>query len=105
MKAGTTARLECAATGNPQPTIAWKKDGGDDFPAARQRRMHVMPTDDVFFIVQIKNDDEGIYSCTAKNEAGTIVANASLSVLSKSDDIIKTVVFCKLLKPVSRMTK
>ncbi len=85
VKAGTTARLECGATGHPQPVVAWQKDGGDDFPAARQRRMHVMPTDDVFFIVKVKSSDEGVYSCTATNDAGTIVANASVHVREKPE--------------------
>lgn len=80
-KAGNTARLACSATGHPPPQIAWQKDGGNDFPAAQERRMHVMPTDDVFFIVNVKAVDTGVYSCTAKNEAGFVVANASLTVL------------------------
>ncbi|XP_071438970.1 leucine-rich repeats and immunoglobulin-like domains protein 3 [Hetaerina americana] len=81
VKTGHTARLECAAAGQPSPQIAWQKDGGNDFPAARERRMHVMPTDDVFFILNVKTTDMGVYSCTAQNPAGTIVANASLNVL------------------------
>ncbi|XP_066997338.2 leucine-rich repeats and immunoglobulin-like domains protein 3 isoform X1 [Anabrus simplex] len=81
VKSGSTARLECAASGSPHPQIAWQKDGGNDFPAARERRMHVMPTDDVFFIINIKAADMGVYSCTAQNLAGSIVANASLTVL------------------------
>lgn len=81
VRAGTTARLECAAMGHPQPVIAWQKDGGDDFPAARERRMHVMPEDDVFFIVNVKSSDQGVYSCTATNDAGTVVANATVNVL------------------------
>ncbi|KAK3605813.1 hypothetical protein CHS0354_002430 [Potamilus streckersoni] len=81
VKQGSTAKLVCAARGQPQPSISWKKDGGDDFPAAKERRMHVIPDDDVFFIVEVKRKDEGIYSCTASNEAGSIVVNASLTVL------------------------
>lgn len=81
VKAGNTARLECHAEGSPPPEIAWKKDGGDDFPAARERRMHVMSNDDVFFIVNVKAADMGVYSCTAHNLAGVIVANATLTVL------------------------
>lgn len=81
VRAGETARLECAAHGEPNPQIAWQKDGGNDFPAARERRMHVMPTDDVFFIVNVKIVDMGVYSCTAQNPAGVQVANASLTVL------------------------
>uniref|UniRef100_A0A8C5P440 Leucine-rich repeats and immunoglobulin-like domains 1 n=1 Tax=Jaculus jaculus TaxID=51337 RepID=A0A8C5P440_JACJA len=81
IRTGTTARLECAATGHPNPQIAWQKDGGTDFPAARERRMHVMPDDDVFFITDVKTDDVGVYSCTAQNSAGSISANATLTVL------------------------
>lgn len=78
---GKTVKLECAAHGEPQPQIAWQKDGGNDFPAARERRMHVIPSDDVFFIVNVKTADMGVYSCTAQNPAGSIVANATLTVL------------------------
>ncbi|XP_031710643.1 leucine-rich repeats and immunoglobulin-like domains protein 1 [Anarrhichthys ocellatus] len=81
IRTGHTARLECAAEGHPAPQIAWQKDGGTDFPAARERRMHVMPDDDVFFIMDVKPEDMGVYSCTAKNTAGTVSANASLTVL------------------------
>lgn len=83
IRAGATARLECAAVGHPSPQIAWQKDGGTDFPAARERRMHVMPEDDVFFIVDVKTEDIGVYSCTAQNTAGAISANATLTVLGK----------------------
>ncbi|XP_075218387.1 leucine-rich repeats and immunoglobulin-like domains protein lambik isoform X2 [Lycorma delicatula] len=80
-KVGNTARLECAATGQPPPQIEWQKDGGSEFPAAQERRMHVMPTDDVFFIVNVKAMDTGVYTCTARNAAGIVIANASLTVL------------------------
>ncbi|XP_028652353.1 leucine-rich repeats and immunoglobulin-like domains protein 2 [Erpetoichthys calabaricus] len=81
IRTGAMARLECAAEGHPSPQIAWQKDGGTDFPAARERRMHVMPEDDVFFIANVKIEDMGVYSCTAQNTAGTMSANATLTVL------------------------
>ncbi|KAG7307200.1 hypothetical protein JYU34_007353 [Plutella xylostella] len=83
VKTGETVTLNCAATGDPPPEISWKKDGGNDFPAARERRMNVMPTDHLFFIVNAKTTDMGIYSCAAKNPAGTIIANATLTVLEE----------------------
>ncbi|XP_053562631.1 leucine-rich repeats and immunoglobulin-like domains protein 2 [Bombina bombina] len=81
IRAGAKARLECAAEGHPPPQISWQKDGGTDFPAARERRMHVMPEDDVFFIVDVKTEDMGLYSCLAQNVAGNISANVTLTVL------------------------
>jgi len=81
VRVGSTARLQCAATGSPTPQVAWQKDGGFDFPAARERRMHVMPDDDVFFIVDVKLKDAGVYSCTASNDAGVVQANATLAVI------------------------
>lgn len=83
VKAGKSARLECAAKGQPPPRIAWQKDGGEDFPAARERRMHVMPTSDVFFITTVKSTDQGMYSCTATNSAGTVMTNFTLTVYGK----------------------
>ncbi|XP_057702379.1 leucine-rich repeats and immunoglobulin-like domains protein 2 [Corythoichthys intestinalis] len=81
IRTGNMARLECAAEGHPSPQIAWQKDGGTDFPAARERRMHVMPDDDIFFIAKVKMEDMGVYSCTAQNAAGSLSANATLTVL------------------------
>ncbi|KAG1679861.1 Leucine-rich repeats and immunoglobulin-like domains protein 3 [Nymphon striatum] len=81
IKAGTTLTLVCAATGSPAPQIAWKKDGGNDFPAARERRMHVLPQDDRFFIVNVQSIDAGEYSCTASNIVGSIVTNSTITVL------------------------
>ncbi|XP_026871277.2 leucine-rich repeats and immunoglobulin-like domains protein 1 isoform X1 [Electrophorus electricus] len=81
VRTGAKARLECAARGHPPPQVAWQKDGGTDFPAARERRMQVMPDDDVFFIMDVKPEDTGVYSCTARNTAGTVSANVTLAVL------------------------
>nr|XP_023017087.1 leucine-rich repeats and immunoglobulin-like domains protein 3 [Leptinotarsa decemlineata] len=89
--AGETVKWECAANGEPPPEIAWHKGGGNDFPAARERRMQVMPHDDVFFILNAKPIDMGIYSCTAHNAAGTIVANASLTIEEKPSILKKMV--------------
>lgn len=80
MKSGDSARLDCAAKGEPTPQIAWQKDGGNMFPAAMERRMHVMPSDDAFFIINANIQDQGVYTCTAENTAGIIKANATLII-------------------------
>lgn len=80
-RVGSTVRLECAAKGTPSPVISWTKDGGHHFPAASERRMHVLPTENTFFLVDVKVTDMGIYSCRARNPAGESVANSTLTVI------------------------
>ncbi|XP_076447859.1 uncharacterized protein LOC143284771 isoform X2 [Babylonia areolata] len=88
VKAGQSAKLQCSATGQPQPVvISWQKDGGDDFPAARERRMYVIPKDDQFFIASTRSSDEGVYTCRAENEAGVVTANATVTILETPDFI------------------
>ena len=85
VKAGKPATLKCSATGQPRPVISWQKDGGDNFPAARERRMQVYPDDDRFYILNTRVADEGVYSCMAKNDAGTVITNATVTVLETPD--------------------
>ncbi|XP_058450324.1 leucine-rich repeats and immunoglobulin-like domains protein 2 [Malaya genurostris] len=88
VQSGKTARLDCAAQGDPKPQIAWEKDGGNDFPAAKERRMHVKPDDDAFFIINAQLVDMGVYTCTAENPAGVIRASA-LVVVFDSPSLLK----------------
>lgn len=43
--------------------------------------MKVISKDDEFLIIDVKSVDMGVYSCTARNNAGMIAANATLTVL------------------------
>jgi hypothetical protein len=88
VNAGETARLDCAAEGDPKPQIYWEKDGGNDFTAAREKRMHVMPEDDAFFITNVKVSDMGTYSCTAESVGGMIKSNATV-VVYESPSFVK----------------
>ncbi|XP_049549390.1 leucine-rich repeats and immunoglobulin-like domains protein 3 [Anopheles darlingi] len=80
LESGKVARLDCAAAGEPKPQISWEKDGGNNFPAAKERRMRVIPNENAFLILNAQPVDTGVYSCTAENAAGVIRANASLIV-------------------------
>ena len=79
---GKEARFTCAATGHPEPKIFWRKDGGGKFVAAVERRIrHVHPHD--YIISNAKAEDMGDYTCFAQNEAGSVNATATLTVLGK----------------------
>lgn len=77
---GGVAKLDCAVAGSPAPNMSLLKDGGDDFPAARERRLHAYPNENTYFIKPVEPHDQGQYTCKATNEAGTATANASIIV-------------------------
>lgn len=79
-RVGSNARLECSADAAPSPEISWTKNGGS-FPAASERRIHVLQNGKTFVITDVKVSDMGTYSCHARNDAGSISANASVTVL------------------------
>lgn len=74
------ARIECAAEGQPPPEISLQKDGSDDFPAARERRLLVDSKETVFFIKPVTAADEGTYTCSANSTAGSTRASANITV-------------------------
>ena len=82
MKTGQSAKLICEATGYPQPFLSVSKDGGENFPAARDRRFQVNPDKvNEFIIKDVKWEDRGVYSCNATNIAGSVISNATVNVL------------------------
>lgn len=59
--------------------------------------MHVMPSDDAFFIINAKIQDQGVYTCTAENTAGIIKANATL-IINESPSFVKPMENKEVLK-------
>lgn len=72
--------LTCAVDGDPRPQIYWQFNYGDDFPAARERRIQIMDNDESLIIDNAKSIDRGVYTCTALNAAGTIRTNAKIDI-------------------------
>lgn len=81
IRIGIMVRFECVVIGYFNFQIVWQKDGGIDFFVVRERRMYVMLDDDVFFIIDVKIDDMGVYSCIVQNLVGFILVNVILIVL------------------------
>ncbi|MGH0172362.1 UNVERIFIED_CONTAM: hypothetical protein FKN15_002661 [Acipenser sinensis] len=67
---GKHAKLSCYVTGRPKPQIMWKKDG----VAIKEGRRQVMYEDEeenfILKILYCKQNDNGLYTCTASNLAG-----------------------------------
>ncbi|KAL9970485.1 hypothetical protein ACROYT_G022868 [Oculina patagonica] len=64
LKANTSqnVKVPCQATGNPKPTVTWRKENGD-FPSGRSQ----VSEDGTLQIWNAKEEDSGIYTCTASS--------------------------------------
>ena len=58
---GGTLKLNCSATGDPQPVISWKKQGGQ-LPVGRSQQINGS-----LVIRDISRNDRGNYICIATN--------------------------------------
>ena len=58
---GGTLKLNCSTTGNPQPMISWKKQGGQ-LPVGRSQQINGS-----LVIRDITKNDKGNYICMATN--------------------------------------
>ena len=67
----STVRLNCSATGDPQPIISWKKQGGQ-LPLDRSRQIN-----GVLIITNVQQSDAGNYICTAASASVFIIETVS----------------------------
>ncbi len=76
---GYPVSLNCTASGNPRPTIAWNKNGVDVVDNDR-----ILSLDNSLFILRAKLEDTGSYTCIAQNSEGLSFASTHLLVGCKS---------------------
>ena len=73
-----TAIFKCTVDGNPLPQVTWSKLNSS-LPVGR----HVVQSSGALIVNDVRPDDEGVYSCTAKNLLGSVNASAKLIVHCK----------------------
>lgn len=75
------AKFECVASGNPQPSVYWTKEGMKElmFPDNTYERHHVT-LEGVLEIKDVRKDDAGYYVCSAFSVAGSATTRAFLEV-------------------------
>lgn len=76
---GTEATLKCMVTGNPEPNIAWFKDG-DTVAEEKRYKTQYNGEQATFKIQNTELDDEGEYKCVAENHLGSASCSAELLV-------------------------
>ncbi|XP_049959844.1 neurotrimin-like [Schistocerca serialis cubense] len=66
VREGTNVTLRCAATGSPQPTITWRREGGEPIPMANGQELTSVEGP-VFNITRVNRLHMGAYLCIASN--------------------------------------
>ncbi|KAL9952607.1 hypothetical protein ACROYT_G039883 [Oculina patagonica] len=70
-----TASFQCEAEGNPEPEVTWLKQNSS-LVADKQ----VVPSRGGLMITDVTSQDEGMYTCVARNILGGASASANLTV-------------------------
>ena len=73
-----TAILKCTADGNPPPQVTWSKLNSS-LPVGR----HVLESSGALIMNNVRPEDDGVYSCRAKNLLGSVNATTKLTVQCK----------------------
>ncbi|XP_061904281.1 roundabout homolog 1 [Entelurus aequoreus] len=90
VKFGKPATFSCRADGNPKPTIEWLHDGQPlEITTGDGQLQPMFLSDDRLFFLSVGKrgqSHEGIYTCVARNSAGTAIShNASLHIATLQD--------------------
>ncbi|XP_072047598.1 myosin light chain kinase, smooth muscle-like [Amphiura filiformis] len=77
---GSAAKFDCRIKGFPEPEISWYKDG-EEIGDNRRYRVE-FDEDDLcsLIVLDVEPDDDGRYTCEAKNCAGKVSCSAELLV-------------------------
>ena len=70
-----TASFQCEAKGNPEPKVTWLKHNSNLLADKR-----VVPSRGGLMITDLTSQDEGRYTCVARNILGEVTSSATLSV-------------------------
>ncbi len=73
-----TASFQCEAEGNPEPKVTWLKQNSSLLADKR-----VVASRGGLMITDVTSQDEGTYTCVARNILGEVTSSATLSVRSE----------------------
>ncbi|XP_065062497.1 peroxidasin homolog isoform X2 [Rhopilema esculentum] len=76
---GNAVRLLCRVSGFPRPRVTWRKDGNSLRP---NRRLKLLANGDLE-IMPVVQDDNGYYTCEARNPIGIISHTARIIVKAR----------------------
>ena len=81
---GNSVTMDCPATGLPEPTIRWTREGGEAFSFMFEPNVRIQEGGRKLVVFNAQLLDLGGYTCTASNQAGNISKDFVLNVLGRA---------------------
>lgn len=75
-------RMECNAEGRPLPRLSWFKDNQ---PLHQMSGIQLQDSNRTLSIQRVREEDAGIYTCTACNQRGCVHSTAAVRVVGSTD--------------------
>ncbi|CAM9630372.1 unnamed protein product [Lampetra planeri] len=89
VREGQGGKFNCKITGRPQPQVTWKKGDTElhndgHFKVYEKSSLHFLE------VLDVKEEDSGVYTCTITNSAGKASASAELIVqISNASNVLQ----------------
>uniref|UniRef100_A0A8C7XBP3 Vascular endothelial growth factor receptor 3 n=1 Tax=Oryzias sinensis TaxID=183150 RepID=A0A8C7XBP3_9TELE len=75
-------RMECDVEGRPLPWLSWFKDNQ---PLHQMSGIQLQDSNRTLSIQRVREEDAGLYTCTACNQRGCVHSSAAVRVIGSSD--------------------
>ncbi|KAM9850089.1 vascular endothelial growth factor receptor 3 [Aulostomus maculatus] len=75
-------RMECDVEGRPLPHLSWFKDNQ---PLHQMSGIQLQDSNRTLSIQRVREEDAGLYTCTACNQRGCVQSSAAVRVIGSSD--------------------
>ncbi|KAF0039495.1 hypothetical protein F2P81_007730 [Scophthalmus maximus] len=75
-------RMECDVEGRPVPRLSWFKDNQ---PLHQMSGIQLQDSNRTLSIQRVREEDAGLYTCTACNQRGCVNSSAAVKVIGSSD--------------------
>ncbi|XP_071355283.1 triple functional domain protein isoform X4 [Trachinotus anak] len=87
---GESVTLRCKVCGRPRATVTWKGPNQSNLTNNGHFSIAYSDTGEATLrILGVASEDDGVYTCVATNELGSVTSSASLRVLAVSTDGIR----------------
>uniref|UniRef100_A0AAQ5ZLB7 non-specific serine/threonine protein kinase n=1 Tax=Amphiprion ocellaris TaxID=80972 RepID=A0AAQ5ZLB7_AMPOC len=87
---GESVTLRCKVCGRPRATVTWKGPNQSNLSNNGHFSIAYSDTGEATLrIIGVASEDDGVYTCVATNELGSVTSSASLRVLAVSADGVR----------------